>query len=146
MARFKEWLARKIQVLTGKLAKRAENIQKTPSLPSLAQDSAPTKRYEAASFKEPVHLPRAVLRWGSQEVPLQPGFLVGRGASCHLRLPDPKASRVHASFSLTAGGWIIQDNASKNGTFLNGRRIERSLLKPGDAIRIGQTVLTYEER
>jgi pSer/pThr/pTyr-binding forkhead associated (FHA) protein len=53
---------------------------------------------------------------------------------------------VHARFVPVGEAWAVQDNASKNGTFLNGRRVERAVLTHGDTIRIGQTVLTYEER
>ena len=120
-------------------------MQETPSA-AKAEDLAPTKRYELASFGESVQQSRACLRLGSQVILLQPGFLVGRGASCHLRLADPKVSRVHASFVPVGRNWIVQDNASRNGTFLNGRRVKRALLRDGDTIRLGQPVLTYEER
>jgi len=53
---------------------------------------------------------------------------------------------VHASFQPMGASWLVQDNASRNGTFLNGRRIKRALLHHGDTIRLGQTVLTFEER
>lgn len=145
MASFGSWLARIVQILTGKPHKQAENRQEKPLL-SDAEDLEPTKRYEAFSFKEQARPSQAYLRLGSEVILLQAVFLVGRGASCHLRLADPKASRVHASFMPVGASWVVQDNASKNGTFLNGRRIKRALLKPGDTIRIGQTVLTYEER
>ena len=81
----------------------------------------------------------------STVVPLHTGFLVGRGTSCHLVLADPNASRVHASFVQAEQGWLLQDNASKNGTLLNGERITSAVLSSGDEIQIGQTVLVYEE-
>ena len=82
----------------------------------------------------------------SETIPLQPGFLVGRGMSCHLKLTDPGCSRVHASFSRAGEGWLLKDNSSRNGTFLNGQPIQSAVLKSGDRIQIGQTVLVYEER
>jgi len=71
---------------------------------------------------------------------------VGRGESCHLKLTDPGASRVHASFTPVGAGWLLKDNASKNGTLLNGKSIRSAVLKSGDQIQIGQTMLIYEER
>jgi len=121
-------------------------MQEKVSAESSLSDDEPTKRYEAFSFKGRDRQCRALLRLGTQVFMLQPGFLVGRGASCHLRLSDPRASRVHARFAPVGEGWEVQDNASKNGTFLNGQRIKRAVLRHGDTIRIGQTVLTYEER
>lgn len=140
MAGIRLWLARIIQVLTGKSPGQAEDNQETPV------DLAPTKRYEVLAVRKKGDTSRACLRLDSQVIPLQSGFLVGRGASCHLRLSDPKVSRVHASFQPMGASWLVQDNASRNGTFLNGRRIKRALLHHGDTIRLGQTVLTFEER
>ncbi|WP_461362993.1 FHA domain-containing protein [Candidatus Darwinibacter acetoxidans] len=145
MAGLRAWLSRIIQVLTGKSQPLAEDTQETQK-PFLEEDLAPTKRYAAISSKGVPQQSRAWLRLGNQAVPLQPGLLVGRGASCQLRLADPQASRVHASFAQVGTGWAVQDNASRNGTFLNGRRVERALLTDGDTIQIGQTVLIYEER
>lgn len=125
----------------GKSHGEAENKKEEP-----ASNLAPTKRYEAIKSKGNTGQEQALLLTDAGAVYLRPGFLVGRGASCNLKLADPKASRVHASFTKVDGGWLLQDNASKNGTFVNGRRIQKTLLKTGDSIQIGQTVLGYEER
>lgn len=85
------------------------------------------------------------LRNASEIVQLHGGFLVGRGASCHLMLTDPNVSRVHACFIQAEQGWFVQDNSSRNGTLLNGEPITSALLQAGDEIQIGQTVLVYEE-
>jgi pSer/pThr/pTyr-binding forkhead associated (FHA) protein len=56
---------------------------------------------------------------------------------------DPEISRRHARVSRAGGGELtIEDLGSANGTFVNGRRIDRRLeLAPGDVVRIGKTVL-----
>lgn len=139
--RVRKFLTTILAGLKGKSPERAENREIETS-----NQVAPTKRYVVVSSKENSSGFNAYLRTESELVPLRPGFLVGRGSSCQLQLQDPKASRVHASFAKTDSGWVLQDNASKNGTLVNGRRVHRVLLKPGDTIQIGETVLTYEER
>jgi predicted component of type VI protein secretion system len=58
---------------------------------------------------------------------------------------DPQVSRVHATLERVAGVWTIDDNGlSRNGTFVNGRRVSGRLqLHDRDQIRIGSTLLTF---
>lgn len=65
----------------------------------------------------------------------------GRGADVDVGLDDPKLSRHHAT--ITRAGVIVEirDHASRNGTFVNGDRIETATLRPGDIVRIGETLL-----
>jgi pSer/pThr/pTyr-binding forkhead associated (FHA) protein len=58
---------------------------------------------------------------------------------------DPCVSRVHATLERVAGVWTIDDNGlSRNGTFVNGRRVSGRLqLHDRDEIRVGSTVLTF---
>jgi hypothetical protein len=70
---------------------------------------------------------------------------VGRQAGNDIVLEDPGVSRKHASFSRGAdGAWVVTDNHSSNGTYVNGEKIESpTTLRPGDAIRISQAVLRF---
>jgi pSer/pThr/pTyr-binding forkhead associated (FHA) protein len=58
---------------------------------------------------------------------------------------DSQVSRVHAVLERVAGLWtIVDDGLSRNGTFLNGRRLaRRARLRDRDKIRVGETVLTF---
>jgi len=68
--------------------------------------------------------------------------LLGRGKEAHARLDDTGASRTHARIVRTEdGGWLLEDLRSRNGTFVDGRRIERIELKSGDRIHIGPNVV-----
>jgi hypothetical protein len=64
-------------------------------------------------------------------------LLVGRDDACDVVLADPTVSRRHARLLFRAGGWIVQDLESTNGTILNGRPIGRSELRPGDRLILG---------
>jgi pSer/pThr/pTyr-binding forkhead associated (FHA) protein len=64
---------------------------------------------------------------------------LGRAVRADFILDAPLVSRVHCRFSATASGILeVEDLKSTNGTFVNGRRIKRSPLAPGDKVRVGR--------
>jgi transcriptional regulator with GAF, ATPase, and Fis domain len=85
-----------------------------------------------------------------QEVALSEDFvIVGRehdGAG--LCIDDPRLSRVHARFTFDAraGAYRLGDAQSKNGSFVNGQRVETALLKESDVIRMGDTLLVFKSQ
>ena len=80
----------------------------------------------------------------TREVPLdKPELILGRATTADLAFPqDNGLSRQHLSIENKNGGWWLRDLGSKNGTMLNGRKIEAAVrLKPGDRIVAGQQML-----
>jgi pSer/pThr/pTyr-binding forkhead associated (FHA) protein len=68
---------------------------------------------------------------------------VGR-EDAELVLQDIEVSRRHAMFErLDNNQVIIQDLASANGTHVNDKRIERAVLKKGDRVKMGQTIIEF---
>lgn len=62
---------------------------------------------------------------------------VGREEDCDISIPDRQVSRHHAIFRFTPNGSFVEDLESKNGTFLNGRRLsEPSRLVEGDEVKV----------
>lgn len=72
-------------------------------------------------------------------------FVVGRAADCNLPLKDEVVSTRHARFIRAGNECIVEDMKSANGTFVDGVRVERVPLKPGQKIRIGGTTIVYQE-
>lgn len=72
-----------------------------------------------------------------------PGTLavLGRDPGSDLVLNDVKCSRRHAVVEAGADGLIIRDTDSANGIFVNGRKVERSRLRDGDVVRVGEITL-----
>jgi len=88
--------------------------------------------------------------WGEQQrwpLPAESDTVtIGRASSADVCLSgDSQVSRVHAVLEQVGGLWtIVDDGLSRNGTFLNGRRLaHRARLRDRDKIRIGETVLTF---
>jgi hypothetical protein len=65
-------------------------------------------------------------------------LLIGRDArACDVLLNDRTVSRRHARLRYRDGSWIIQDLRSTNGISLNGERVGRCRLQPGDELLLG---------
>jgi len=65
---------------------------------------------------------------------------IGRDESCALRLDDADVSRRHARLHWEGAELVLSDLGSRNGTFLNARRIERAPVHLGDVVRWGGSV------
>jgi len=70
---------------------------------------------------------------------------IGRSAVSDLVLADTFCSGCHAMIYPSGESYAVQDSGSKNGTFLNGRRITTPVvLKPGDEILVGSTRIYFD--
>lgn len=74
-------------------------------------------------------------------------LVVGRSADNAIVFDDPNVSRRHAEIAPSAGGWVIKDLGSTNGTKVNGVVVsgERAL-RDGDIIAVGSHTIRYEAR
>ena len=70
--------------------------------------------------------------------------LVGRDPTSAVHLDSPIVSRLHARLSRQGGTVTVEDLDSANGTYLNGKRVARSEVGPGDLIVVGPFQLLIE--
>ncbi len=71
-------------------------------------------------------------------------IVMGRHENCDLQLIDGMVSREHCTILLEGKRFVIKDLDSRNGTWVNGRRIKnRKTLKSGDIIQIGSFRLIF---
>jgi pSer/pThr/pTyr-binding forkhead associated (FHA) protein len=73
------------------------------------------------------------------------GLTLGRDEECSVVLDDPNVSRFHARLVFHNAAIWVQDAGSRNGVFLNGKRVVRhKQLGPGDELLIGDHGFTLE--
>ncbi|HTH51504.1 MAG TPA: GGDEF domain-containing protein [Pyrinomonadaceae bacterium] len=76
---------------------------------------------------------------------------LGRALEADVRINDTQVSRQHAKISAVydpdrnVTEYILNDLDSRNGTFLNGRRVRRETLDNGDKITVGDTILRFDQ-
>lgn len=123
---------------------RTTTSQETGSLPRLnerdrrkgegtdADTPGPGCYLAIASGDEVVHLPLtgAVTR-------------LGRSLSADVHLDDATVSRRHALVVQRDGAFVLLDDRSMNGTFLNGERIREAPLADGDLVELGAIALRF---
>jgi two-component system cell cycle response regulator len=72
--------------------------------------------------------------------------VLGRGLESDLRIDDPSLSRAHARFDRDGDTLAVTDLESRNGTFVEGQRIQgRHRLKSGDLITVGSVLLRFAQ-
>lgn len=69
---------------------------------------------------------------------------IGRRPGNEFCLRDMNVSRLHAYIVWEEDSHVIYDAKSLNGTYVNDQRITRKILKSGDKIKMGNTILIYE--
>ncbi len=91
---------------------------------------------------------RLIVRQGAQlnevfELP-QATVTIGRESGLDVSIRDPEMSRRHAQVKWQAGGYVLEDLGSTNGTTVNGVRVTGAhSLASGDEIGVGHTVLEF---
>jgi hypothetical protein len=124
-----------------------------PAEPSAEEESGRTMIYSTAGrVAEPLE-ERARARQqnalllieGKRMVVGPAGVTLGRSRQCDITLEDPNVSRQHAEIRPRGGAWVLTDLGSTNGSLINGRRIDHpEVIKPGDEIEIGTSVIRFE--
>jgi hypothetical protein len=107
---------------------------------------------ERASYDFDANLrPRLVVESGpgltpGTELPLEGGFSIGRASANGLTVDDTFLSHMHARVFKRGAFFWVEDLGSTNGTFINDQRISGDAqLRVRDQLRLGETVLRYEE-
>jgi predicted component of type VI protein secretion system len=81
-----------------------------------------------------------------KQIPVVDGMIIGRDRGAGVVLADTKASRRHARLISQGGVVELEDMDSSNGTLLNGKPVEKRMLRDGDEIQIGTTKIRFGER
>ncbi len=86
-------------------------------------------------------LPKFILRGVSgayfgKTYPLRGATIIGRHSECHICVNADGISRKHAQIDAEATGLVVTDLGSSNGTFVNGKKVEKADLNVGDELKL----------
>ncbi|UIJ34691.1 FHA domain-containing protein [Allobranchiibius sp. GilTou73] len=121
--------------------------------PEPAPAPAPVRQEPPApvAFPEPVPAPVPAQQPSAPRDPEpadasddEEALTIGRGRGNSIVLDDMLVSRHHVRITADDDGLVLQDLGSRNGTYVNGHRVERTALHEGDRLGIGAT--TFEVR
>jgi hypothetical protein len=87
-------------------------------------------------------------RAGREVILSKPAITIGRAESCDIGLfGDPTVERLHARILLQDNRYLLADENTPRGTYVNGHRIDGpAALRSGDLIRVGNCTLRFGER
>ncbi|HEY8503376.1 MAG TPA: FHA domain-containing protein [Gemmataceae bacterium] len=102
-----------------------------------AEEAAPDGRRPAEPPRDFFPLRLVMNDTGLAILCARPELVVGRHSGSDIRLPLPDVSRRHCRLHFHNGGWGLTDLGSTNGVYVNGRRVTRAELRPGDELRLG---------
>jgi pSer/pThr/pTyr-binding forkhead associated (FHA) protein len=70
--------------------------------------------------------------------------VIGRRSNCDLHIPITSVSRRHCQLNQDQGVLKIRDLGSRNGTYVNGKRVEETVIKAGDQMKVGPLTFVFQ--
>lgn len=90
--------------------------------------------------------PRAYfIYYGNRYIMEKSSIVIGRDISSELCINDPSISGSHCRITYNSDVYSITDLGSKNGTYVNGFKIRREILRDGDTIKLGRTKISFNK-
>ncbi len=117
----------------------------TPSVTMSPNDAVPLGAVEialGARARYQLRVTRGVPNGGVY--PVEGEVSIGRARDASIALADPSVSRRHAEVTLVNDVPVLRDLGSRNGTFVNGERIQTRTLENGDLVTVGSTQIAVE--
>jgi hypothetical protein len=75
--------------------------------------------------------------------PFYAKMIIGRHSTNDIPLPDRTVSKRHAVIGRVRGQAVVKDLDSRNGTFVNGQKVEKAILSCGDRLKVGSVMLRF---
>jgi hypothetical protein len=130
-----------VAIVAYALLRRGAGRKPAVTLPDVTIETEATPRGRAPETRGPSlgsFLIVSGSRKGERILLSGPVLVIGREArSSDVVFDHPKVSRLHAEIAEDVDGIALTDRGSANGTWVNGRKIEKRILKDGDIIYFG---------
>ncbi len=75
--------------------------------------------------------------------PFYAKMIIGRHSTNDIPLPDRTVSKRHAVIGRVRGQAVVKDLGSRNGTFVDGQKVEKAILTSGDRLKVGSVMLRF---
>ena len=75
--------------------------------------------------------------------PFYAKMIIGRHSTNDIPLPDRTVSKRHAVIGRVRGQAVVKDLDSRNGTLVNGQKVEKAILSCGDRLKVGSVILRF---
>ena len=75
--------------------------------------------------------------------PFYAKMIIGRHSTNDIPLPDRTVSKRHAVIGRVRGKAVVKDLGSRNGTYVNGEKVEKAILSCGDRLKVGSVMLRF---
>ena len=101
---------------------------------------------EKKGYNQPIHFPQLQCRVGYESFTYKMAntrITIGRDVSNDLILNHPTVSKRHAEIVFNGNHFDVIDLGSTNKVIVNGKFFQRTLLRGGDIIGLGEAVLTF---
>lgn len=107
----------------------------------LAPAARPAPVDDSGATRVRMAVPKLILRGVSgaafgKTFPINGTVVIGRQIDCDIAIPSEEISRRHAQLKPTPAGLAVEDLGSSNGTFINGKRVQSGLMRPGEELRL----------
>jgi hypothetical protein len=116
-----------------------------PNVTMMASDRVPLGAVEIDVLRRPrlqLRVTKGVPSGGTYR--MEGEVSIGREEGVTVALNDPSVSRRHASIAVVNGVPVVRDLDSRNGTFVNGKRVRTHKLQVGDVLTVGSTEMRIE--
>jgi hypothetical protein len=72
-------------------------------------------------------------------------IVVGRASTADVQLDSDEVSRMHCRLLRIDDEYVIEDQGSRNGIYVNGLKVHSAVLRDGDELQLGDVILQYRE-
>jgi hypothetical protein len=135
---------RMVQPKRGARASSDEPLEQVASGATMIYKPAQVPAGADSAENVPLEREVAVLSWDGQTKRVEKRrFVLGRSRECDIQVEDANVSRRHAELRQEGTAYWIVDLDSTNGIEVNGRRVQRAKLEPGDSFTVGETKVTF---
>lgn len=126
-------------IVFGKIGARLLAMEKAENSPPITKPAPNIDSDGRTRIRQ--SLPKFILRGVSgitfgKNFALQGAMIMGRQPECDICIPSDEISRQHAKLQVLPDGIAVEDIGSANGTFINDKRIQTGMMKPGDELRL----------